>query len=251
MSPSGASLGISRLPNYHSRPRLLIIVSDQLVSSRSALETHDLTLSGAESPLFHRGSPESTRAASDESPFYFTLAIHLMAILTVVSALQFTGVACLMNHVILFLGPLEMKDRPQRRTESSAVSEGNSARERDARRRPPGGTLTNSPLVTFGLSRRRKGERDDDDVILPRRVSAKLCPDPLVETRGRGLFIILHYSVDRKHRYCTDIEKAQKGDGDAKLLHSRAVVKLHFPPAAADIVAYCAARGDPSPISQS
>lgn len=45
-SPSGASLGISRLANYHWPPPFLIIVSDQLVWSRSALETHHSTLSG-------------------------------------------------------------------------------------------------------------------------------------------------------------------------------------------------------------
>lgn len=47
---------------------------------------------------------------SDILPFYFTLTIHLMAILMVVSAIQFIGVACLMNHVILLLRPLKMKD---------------------------------------------------------------------------------------------------------------------------------------------
>lgn len=47
---------------------------------------------------------------SDISPFYFTLTIHLMAILMVISAIQFIGVTCLMNHVILFLWPLKMKD---------------------------------------------------------------------------------------------------------------------------------------------
>lgn len=47
---------------------------------------------------------------SDISPFYFTLTIHLMAILMVISAIQFIGVTCLMNHVILFLRPLKMKD---------------------------------------------------------------------------------------------------------------------------------------------
>lgn len=33
-----------------------------------------------------------------------------MAILMVISAIQFIGVTCLMNHVILFLRPLKMKD---------------------------------------------------------------------------------------------------------------------------------------------
>lgn len=66
---------------------------------------------------------------SDISPFYFTLTIHLMAILMVILAIQFIGVACLMNHVILFLGPLKMKDWLLRGIKSSAVNQMNFASE--------------------------------------------------------------------------------------------------------------------------
>lgn len=69
------------------------------------------------------------RAMSDISPFYFTLTIHLMAILMVVSAIQFIGVACLMNHVILLLRPLKMKDWLLCGIKSVAVSKMNFASE--------------------------------------------------------------------------------------------------------------------------
>lgn len=45
--------------------------------------------------------------------------------------------------------------------------------------------------------------------------SAKLCHNLLMEKQRQGLFIILHYSFHRKQRYCTNIEKAQRGYGDA------------------------------------
>lgn len=48
-----------------------------------------------------------------------------MAILMVISAIQFIGVACLMNHVILFLGPLKMKDWLLCGIKSTAVSKMN------------------------------------------------------------------------------------------------------------------------------
>lgn len=66
---------------------------------------------------------------SDILPFYFTLTIHLMAILMVVSAIQFIGVACLMNHVILLLRPLKMKDRLLCGIKTTAVTNINSVSE--------------------------------------------------------------------------------------------------------------------------
>lgn len=44
--------------------------------------------------------------------------------------------------------------------------------------------------------------------------SATLHHNLLMEKQRRGLFIILHYSFHRNQRYCTNIEKAQKGYGD-------------------------------------
>lgn len=52
-----------------------------------------------------------------------------MAILMVISAIQFIGVTCLMNHVILFLWPLKMKDWLLCWIKSSTLNRMNFARE--------------------------------------------------------------------------------------------------------------------------
>lgn len=161
-----------------------------------------------------------------------------MAILMVVSAIQFIGVACLMNHVILLLRPLKMKDWLLYGIKSTVVNKMNLASELHCHRRQRWRVLSVYPLISWVILCRLAASDKKE-------WSSYILRSSLYFIQQRSEDVVSHYSMlqtgqdtkdcvlhsaafhhyreactrpfhdirlqlSQNQRYCTNIEKAQR-----------------------------------------